>query len=383
MIDLLVLVVFGAAAVLGWMRGFAVSLLAAVAFLVAGIPAAAVAAAIGTPPAAVAFIAGGIIGLVPFALQLDRISSTVDETLGSSARLADRLAGAVVNVTYAMVVAWFVGAVASIVPGESSALNAVRSSASLGALVETVPPQGSLGVLVLRSGLVPGLNGPLVLAEPPDPLSATTPAVLAARSSVLQVRGTACGRIVTGTAWVAAPGLLLTNAHVVSGHQQTYLAGGPRFDGLKATVTAYDPLNDIAVLVPERDLQLPPLPLATTVRHGQAAAVVGFPRGGEQSVVPARIDRVAPYELQPLHGGTLQEARVLAFRADIAPGNSGGPIVSEDGHALGMVVAEAVGQRVDAAYGVASEQLRPLLAAGSRREPVQTGPCLSEKDLRS
>ncbi len=381
MVDLLLVVLILGAAVLGWRRGLVVSLLAGLAFCLVGVPAAAIAAAAGGIPPVLAFLVGGTVALVPFVLRMQAIDERVQEHLGDGPlQHVDRVAGALLNGCIALVLAWFIAALASIVPSDSPMLRSLRASTSLGSLVETVPPQGTLGAIVLRSGLVPGLNGPLVLAEAPDPKSATTPAVLAARSSVLQVRHSGCDNLTTGTGWVAGPGLVVTNAHVVAGARRVFLAGGPRVDGVEATVTAFDPLNDIAVLVLESGSQvLPaPIPIEARVLHGEPAAVIGFPLGGEQTAIPARIDRVAEFEIEPLDGSAPQPARVLAFRAGVQPGNSGGPVVSEDGRAFGIVVAKALGQRIDAAYGVASAELLVAISEGSRRRAADTGSCLTD-----
>lgn len=382
MADLLLLGLVIGAGVLGWRRGLAVSLLGGLAFCIIGMPAAALASATGGVPPVLAFLVGGMLGLIPFVFRMHVIDEHVQRHLGDGPlQLVDRVAGALLNVGIALVLGWFIAAIATIVPSESPTMSSIRASASFGSLVETVPPQGTLGAIVLRSGLVPGLNGPLVLAEAPDPASATTPAVLAARASVLQVRHSGCDdSLTTGTGWVAGPGLVVTNAHVVAGSQRVFLAGGPSFDGVQATVTAFDPLNDIAVLVLDAaGSGLPqPLRIDTRIRHGERAAVIGFPLGGEQTAISARIDRVAEFEVEPLQGGSPQSARVLAFRAGVQPGNSGGPIVGEDGAALGIVVAKAIGQRIEAAYGVASSELLVAITEGARRRPADTGPCLEE-----
>jgi S1-C subfamily serine protease len=384
-IDILLLLMIVGAGVLGWRRGLAVSALAGIAFLIAGLPLSAIAAAIGTPPPAAAFMLGGLLGLVPFALKLELVTEHVEAVLGDGTfRLMDRVAGALLNVFVAACIGWFVAALATIAPGDTPALSAMRSSSVFGSLVEAVPPQGTLGAVVLRSGLIPSLNGPLVLAEDPDPASATMPAVLAARGSVLQVRSTACNRLVTGTGWVAGAGIVVTNAHVVAGSQRSFLAGGPRYAGAASTVTAFDPVNDIAVLVLDQgqSVQLPPiLPITPRVQHGEPGAVIGFPLGGEQTVEPARIDRVASYDVEPLGGGPVTSAEILAFRAKVRPGNSGGPLVAEDGSVLGLVVAKALGQRTEAAYGVPSRDLLRAVAQGSARQPASTGRCLEEADL--
>jgi len=52
---------------------------------------------------------------------------------------------------------------------------------------------------------------------PPDPSFAARPGVLAAAPSVVRVSGFACGLGVEGSGWIAAPGVVVTNAHVVAG----------------------------------------------------------------------------------------------------------------------------------------------------------------------
>ncbi len=97
--------------------------------------------------------------------------------------------------------------------------------------------------------------------------------------------------------------------------------------------------------------------------------------------MPARIDRVAEFDVEPLAGGAPVAANILAFRADVQPGNSGGPVVAEDGSVLGLVVAKALGQRTEAAYGVPSSDLLRVVAQGAARIPASTGRCLDEEEL--
>ena len=66
----------------------------------------------------------------------------------------------------------------------------------------------------------------------------------------MRVLGTACGLGVEGSGWVAAPGLVVTNAHVVAGEDDTTvnLEDGTQLD---ATAVHYDPRNDLALLAVE------------------------------------------------------------------------------------------------------------------------------------
>src|SRR5204863_1212829 len=103
---------------------------------------------------------------------------------------------------------------------------------------------------------------------------ARSPAVLAARPSVVRVLGTACGLGVEGTGWVGSRGLVVTAAHVVAGQHDTLveLVDGER---LRATAAAFDRHNDIAVLRVD-GLDAPPLHLVQP-KVGTDVAVLGYP----------------------------------------------------------------------------------------------------------
>lgn len=76
----------------------------------------------------------------------------------------------------------------------------------------------------------------------------------------------------TGSGWVAAPGLVVTNAHVVAdaAGYTTVQRGG--LDGRReAEVVVFDERNDIAVL---RDLGLAALPLSEPA-PGEEVAILG------------------------------------------------------------------------------------------------------------
>ena len=49
------------------------------------------------------------------------------------------------------------------------------------------------------------------------------PVVRAAAPSVVRILGTACGLGISGSGWVAAPGIVVTAAHVVAGEDRTYV----------------------------------------------------------------------------------------------------------------------------------------------------------------
>ena len=101
--------------------------------------------------------------------------------------------------------------------------------------------------------------------------------------------GTACGLGIEGSGWVAGPDLVVTNAHVVAGEDDTTVtpATGATLD---ATAVHYDPHNDLAILAwPASACR--PLRIVPELRPGTAGAVLGYPENGPFTVAPARVRR--------------------------------------------------------------------------------------------
>ena len=64
--------------------------------------------------------------------------------------------------------------------------------------------------------------------------------VRAAADSVVKILGNACGLGVEGSGWVAGNGLVVTNAHVVAGQEDTRVLVRGRQPGLDAIVVSFD-----------------------------------------------------------------------------------------------------------------------------------------------
>ena len=106
------------------------------------------------------------------------------------------------------------------------------------------------------------------------------------RKSIVLVEGHACGQIQEGSGFVyPTPGLVITNAHVVAGEDQTLVEDqdGNTHD---AVVVAFDPVRDLAILRVD-GLDAPALELGSA-DPGDLGAVFGHPRGGPLRAAPAR-----------------------------------------------------------------------------------------------
>src|SRR5215211_6843554 len=191
--------------------------------------------------------------------------------------LVDGALGAVLTALVGLGVVWILGAVAVHSTGELR--YEVQRSEILSRLNRALPPSGPLLNALARFDPFPRIDGPEARVAPPRAGIARDPEVQAAGASVVKVLGTACGLGVEGSGWVAGDGLVVTNAHVVAGQEDTRVLLRVREPGLRATAVAFDPRNDVAVLR-VAGLAAPALPLADSPRAGTSAAVLGFPRNG-------------------------------------------------------------------------------------------------------
>jgi S1-C subfamily serine protease len=166
--------------------------------------------------------------------------------------------------------------------------------------------------------------------------------VVAAGPSVVKVLGTACGLGIEGSGWVAAPDVVVTNAHVVAGETDTTveLDGNP--PQLHAEVIDFDPHDDIAVLR-VGGLHERALPLASNPKPGTAAAILGYPLDGGFDLEPGRIGQTEDVSTEDAYGNGPVVRSITALRGRVRPGNSGGPMVDTAGDVVATVFAAITG----------------------------------------
>jgi S1-C subfamily serine protease len=191
---------------------------------------------------------------------------------------------------------------------------------------------------------------------------------------VLRVVADGCQLRSSGTSFVVAPGYLVTNAHVVAGATgiivQTSKAS---FD---ATPVLVDLELDIAVLHVS-GLTAPTLHFSgSEPSRGAIGATFGYPGGGNAAVEPATVSSTYLATGLDVTGRARVTRRIIELRARVEPGDSGGPLLLEDGTVGGVVFAES---RVDPTVGYALspgevvDRITPALAS---RAAVSTGPCI-------
>ena len=211
-------------------------------------------------------------------------------------------------------------------------------------------------------------------ADTPLPdLGAMNAAVAKDKASVVKVEGQGCGGVVEGSGFVAADGFVATNAHVVAGIAQPYVIDG---NGQHlATPVWFDPNLDLAVLR-VGDLAGKPLQLsATAVAKGTPGAVLGYPSDGGFTPAAAAVLDEFDATGRNIYGQGDTDRDVYELKANIIPGNSGGPLIDQNGIVRGVVFAQSTTYD-QVGYALAMRQvISELSQAETRNTPVATGTC--------
>jgi S1-C subfamily serine protease len=266
---------------------------------------------------------------------------------------------------------WILGAMALRAPGAPEFRRAVQRSLIVGELNRVLPPPGPVLDALERVDQLPRIAGPTTPVAPPDAAIASDPDVRRASRSVVRVLGTACGLGVEGSGWVAAPGLVVTNAHVVAGEDDTAVS---TIDGasLDATPVRYDPSNDLALLRIDAP-SVPPLEIAPDTQRGTAGAVLGYPENGPYAVAAARLGDTSTAISEDSYGKGPIDRSIAFLRGSVRSGNSGGPLVDSRGRAMATVFA-ATTTGPPGGFAVPDEIVRDALRSNATA-PVDTGPC--------
>lgn len=319
---------------------------------------------------AAALLAGGI--LAEIALLIGYRLRVRFTSLG--ARRIDGAVGALLLAAFAIGIVWVGAAAITQSRANKDLRREIRASAVVKELNAILPPSTGILDAIARIDPVPQINGPSPNVAAPDSAVARDPDVQRAANSTVRVFGSACGYGIEGSGWVASGGIVVTNAHVVAGELDTsvQLQGtGPQ---IMAQVIWFDTKNDLAVLYAP-GLTAQPLQLITETQKGTSGAIIGYPLNGPLDIQPARIGATTTVVSDDIYGAGPITRRMTTFRGVVRHGNSGGPIVDEQGRVRSTVFASKSDSDNTRGYGVPGEQIAEALARADANTPVSTGSC--------
>lgn len=282
---------------------------------------------------------------------------------------ADGAGGAALIASVALGLAWVFGAVLLHAPSTAQLRGDIQRSVILRSLNDVLPPTGPVLNALNRVDPAPTVLGPAAPVAAPDARIASDPDVLRAGESVVRVLSTACGLGIEGSGWVVEPEIVVTNAHVVAGSDDTTVTTQDGIE-LEATPIYYAPRQDLALLRVGAPLQ--PLPISSERREGEGGAVLGYPENGPYALAPARIGETRETISEDSYGNGPIERTIVAMRGEVRSGNSGGPLVDPQGRVVGTVFA-ATTSGPDGGFAIPAEEVKAALRRTA--DAVSTGPC--------
>lgn len=396
MIDLVLVLVALLAVWLGWRRGLVTSALTAVGWiagLLVGLAATpAVLDALDLRPEAdntaalVVVLAALLLAAVGAGVMGALAGMVVRLTNVRPVRLLDSGLGAVALLVTTLLASWAV--LASARPLLSAdGVRAVDSSYGWRAMDRAAPPAardalGRFGDQVDASPFPEVFAGrePQVEVEAPDPDVASSPAIARARGAVLKIRSSSdsCAMRSVGSGWVVSENRVVTNAHVIAGGQRITVQPGGEGERHEATVVAFDPDLDLAILRVDT-LDAPVLDRAPDLDRGAEAVAAGYPQGGDYTLTAARVRAQMAAVGRDVYGSKPVNRDIYALNAQLLPGDSGGPLLTTDGQVGGTVFARSADDP-NTGYALTDDATDSWLdQAGELSSEVPTGDCVARE----
>lgn len=194
--------------------------------------------------------------------------------------------------------------------------------------------------------------------------------------SVVKITTTAttCPTGSEGSGFVYRDGLVATNAHVVAGSSDLAVQVGGKGRPYPAEVVEFDAEADVAVLrVPE--LRAPALEFGNGLGPGDDSVVVGFPANGPYTISPTRVREKINARGLDIYDSNSVVREVYSVRGIVREGNSGGPLIDDEGKVVGMVFARSATDE-ETGYALTRAEIADELEAGANnRTPQPTGQC--------
>ena len=292
---------------------------------------------------------------------------------------ADSFLGSIISIFTTLISIWLAAIILSStsISGVQSFLN---SSSILRALNSHLPNAPTV-VADLGSIIDPNGFPKVFLGNEPVPnnsftlpsLSKFQSAINKDQASIVKIEGLGCGGMVEGSGFIVKSDYVATNAHVIAGVHQIYVVN--QTGSHPAVPVYFDPNLDFAVLE-VKGLNGSPLKIDTNIlSNGSSAIIAGYPGGGPLNIKPAVImDDLNAVGLN-IYGQGHTERQVYELKADVIPGNSGGPVIEQNGDVFGVVFAQSTTYN-QVGYALTANQITgPIAQAENSNNSVSTRSC--------
>jgi S1-C subfamily serine protease len=297
------------------------------------------------------------------------------------ARKVDQILGGIIGVFFALIGAWFLGSTLKRGPSPTLA-RAVKDSTILRAIDEVFPRPPAIlaevGRFLDQSGfpdVFAQLNPSLAPGVEPPPASlASDKEILAAAEGTYKIESVGCGGVVDGSGFPLDSRHVITAAHVVAG-TSNHRVIDPQGGSIRGVVVFINTDIDIAVIrvasSPDHILEMTTQP----AQRREDGAAIGYPGGGKRRISPARVRARTEAVGRDIYNRKLVSREVYVLSAKVIQGNSGGPLVDDDGVVRGMIFAASADDANEAYALTATEIDRAYDAAKNRTRAVATGSC--------
>lgn len=196
-----------------------------------------------------------------------------------------------------------------------------------------------------------------------------------------------------GSGFAVSPNRVVTNAHVVAiarDYPEDVVVGVVPSEGdqsYRARVLAMDPSRDLA-LIEMTEGTLPPIPLYMgPLTDGADVIALGYPANVDLATAQSASDYIRPLTPTRSEGIFSNERRIagvsaLLHTANVARGNSGGPLVDPCGRVLGVNSFLTRGADGDAPFGfaISNRELASFLRASKQPFSAISSACVSMTD---
>ena len=195
-------------------------------------------------------------------------------------------------------------------------------------------------------------------------------------ASTVRIDGIAesCSAAMVGTGFIVSPERVITNAHVVAGVIDPVVTVSNSKTQLSGKVIAIDRKKDIAIIyVP--GLNGEKLTFIGPATPNEIGFVVGYPNGGNLRTSAVSVSSEFESIGTDIDGNGETKRDVIVFGGDVRPGNSGGPLLNEQGQVLGVVFA-ADAENKNTGYALAPSEVAKLVSeTSSVMQEIETGKC--------